>query len=51
MFLNSFTYDQPILELIKMSYLFDTPIIIPVLAALYLSTVYVVLVLVQRKQA
>jgi|GEM_PF-1722537 len=34
-----------------MSYLFDAPIIIPVLAALYLLTIYVVLVLVQRKQA
>lgn len=34
-----------------MSYLFDAPIIIPVLATVYLLMIYVVLVLVQRKQA
>jgi len=34
-----------------MSYFLDIPVIIPVLAASYLMVVYIVLVLLQRKQA
>jgi len=34
-----------------MSYFFDIPLIIPILAAIYLMIVYVVLTLLQRKRA
>lgn len=39
------------LGLIQMSYFIDVPVIIPVLAAFYLMVVYVVLMVLQRKQA